>query len=183
MMPFTRFPRVNRALFLISIVCLLTTLVATVFVAARSGSNEDRSLQPLNATPLDSSTRTKIAGQFGRLPLSFEVNEGQLDRSVKFLSRGPGYELFLTNTEAVLQLRKPSKDSKIHEGAVLRLKMLGANTDAEVAGQEELPGKINYFSGNDPEKWRRNVSTYRKVHYKDLYPGIDVVYYGNQREL
>ena len=182
-MPFTRFPRVNRALFLISIVCLLTTLVATVFVAARSGGGEEHLLQTPQSAPLDRSTKTKIAEQLGRLPLSFEVNEGQLDRSVKFLSRGSGYELFLTNTEAVLLLRKQSKDSQVREGTVLRLKMLGANTDAQVAGQDELPGKINYFTGNDPEKWRRNVSTYQKVYYKDLYPGIDVVYYGNQREL
>ena len=66
---------------------------------------------------------------------------------------------------------------------MLRLKMIGANAAARVEGQEELPGKLNYFMGNDREKWRRNVPTYRKVRYTDVYPGIDVVYYGNQQEL
>ena len=61
--------------------------------------------------------------------------------------------------------------------------MIGANSAPRVEGQEELVGKVNYFLGNNPEKWRRNIPTYRKVHYKDVYPGIDMVYYGNQREL
>src|SRR6185369_14944905 len=74
-------------------------------------------------------------------------------------------------------------DANVREGSVLRLKMLGANTTPQVEGQDELPGKVNYFVGNDPAKWRRNVPTYRKVYLKDVYPGIDVVYYGKQREL
>jgi hypothetical protein len=63
---------------------------------------------------------------------------------------------------------------------VLRLKLAGANTAAKVAGTEELPGKANYFIGNDPKKWCTNVPTYAKVKYKDVYPGVDLVYYGNQ---
>jgi hypothetical protein len=71
----------------------------------------------------------------------------------------------------------------VREGTVLRLKMLGANTTPEIKGEDELSGKVNYFVGNDQAKWRRNIPTYRKVHFKDVYPGIDVVYYGKQREL
>ena len=195
MIAFTPYSRANRALFVISIVCLLTTLAATVFVAARGG-NEDPpkngSTQNAGTTAVD---KAKISRNYGRLPLSFERNEGQVDRSVKFVSRGPGYDLFLTGTEAVLSLLKPvpteteplkrgnTPGAEVREGTVLRLKMLGANPDARVEGQNELPGKVNYFIGNDPENWRRNVPTYRKVNYKDVYPGIDVVYYGNQQEL
>ena len=61
--------------------------------------------------------------------------------------------------------------------------MIGANAAPRVEGEDELPGKVNYFSGNDPAKWRRNIPTYRKVRYTNVYPGIDVVYYGNRREL
>ena len=136
------------------------------------------------ATATNLSTKATVADRFGRLPLSFEINQGQTAQAAKFLSRGPGYDLFLTANEAVLTLRKPqSPDAKVREGSVLRLKMIGANAAPEVEGQDELPGKVNYFFGDDPEKWRRNVPTYRKVYYKDVYPGIDVVYYGNQREL
>src|SRR6185369_10338594 len=74
-------------------------------------------------------------------------------------------------------------DTKVSEGTVVRLKMIGANTTPRVEGQDELPGKVNYFIGNDREKWRRNIPTYRKVCFKDVYPGIDLLYYGNQREL
>jgi len=118
---------------------------------------------------------------------------------VKFLSHGSGYDLFLTATEAVLKVQKPpaqqadkSKETapaktvanaNVREGTVLRLKMLGANATPEATGQEELPGRIHYFTGNDPAKWRRNIPTYRKASFKDVYPGIDVVYYGNQQEL
>jgi hypothetical protein len=194
MIRLARFPRANRALSLISIVCLLTIITTTVFVSARDANNEKPARPPVESVqPAAAPVKAKVAERFGRLPLSFEENKGQIDGAVKFSSRGSGYELFLTSTEAVLLLRKPRpveqdqrksvNEAEVREGSVLRLKMIGANTAARVEGQDELPGKVNYFTGNDPEKWRRNVPTYRKVYYKDLYPGIDVVYYGNQREL
>src|SRR2546426_8760694 len=63
------------------------------------------------------------------------------------------------------------------------MKFVGANPKTRVKGQKELPGKANYFIGNDPAKWRTNVPTYAKVQYRDLYPGIDLIYYGNLRQL
>lgn len=160
--------RRNRIAFVIGLACLIATFTGIVFVGAQ---NDDE--KP--ATPqLATDTKATIAARFAELPLSFERNEGQTDQAVKYLAHGPGYELFLTANEAVISGLK---------GSVLRLKMLGANGAPQVAGHEELPGKINYFRGNDPEKWRRNIATYRKVHYDDVYPGVDMVYYGNQGEL
>src|SRR2546425_12878788 len=63
------------------------------------------------------------------------------------------------------------------------MRLVGANPKPKIAGLEELPGKSNYFTGNDPKKWRTHVPTYAKVHYRELYPSIDLVYYGNQRQL
>ena len=150
------------------------------------------------------SDRQKVVA-YGRLPLSFEANQGQTDEQVKFLSRGKGYTLFLTSTEAVLSLNsrqnapRAQRDistsysaalassavsSPKQRSAVLRMKLVGANPEAEVVGREELPGKSNYFIGNDPKQWRTNVPHYAKVKYEDVYPGIDLVYYGtNQRQL
>ena len=112
--------------------------------------------------------------------------------------------MFLTPTEAVLVLRKPDtpgaqeaslrphRPGNIDQAkpgaqdgasAVVRIKLIDANSSPEIAGVEELPGKVNYFVGNDQRKWRTNVRTYRKVWYKDVYPGIDLVYYGNQGQL
>jgi hypothetical protein len=192
--------RLHRVALVFGIIFLLTAFAGVILVAAHKSDNDLPTIgSPHNATAADQSARTRIAETFGKLPLSFEVNKGQIDQSVKFLSHGPGYDLFLTSTEAVLRVQKPrgtqvdklkqpavgntGGDENVREGTVLRLKMLGANATPEVDGQEELPGKVNYFIGNDPEKWRRNIPTYRKVHLKDVYPGIDVVYYGNQREL
>jgi hypothetical protein len=175
--------------------------------------------------PKDTSVTRRISGvvaqsqpravaSYGKLPLSFEANLGQADAGVKFLSRGRGYGLFLTSSEAVLELRKPSVvsgqlsvgtkqnpgvrtqapdgkrgrrtnfriencQSKI-ENQVVRLRLVGAKPHAAVTGSEELPGKANYFIGNDPKKWRTNVPTYEKVRYHNVYPGVDLEYYGNQ---
>src|SRR5437899_1232662 len=63
------------------------------------------------------------------------------------------------------------------------MKLLGANLAAKVTALDELPGKANYFIGNDPKKWRTDVPTYAKVKYEGVYPGIDLVYYGNQGKL
>jgi len=131
---------------------------------------------------------------YGRLPLAFEANQGQLDPHVKFVSRGAGYSLFLTPTETVMTLRRPSRGepssrgtralpSQEEKSAVLRMKLVGANAETQVFGQDELPGKSNYFRGNDPTKWRSSVPQYARVRYTNVYPGMDLAYYGNQREL
>jgi hypothetical protein len=182
----------------IVLVVMLGIFASVIFVAAQK-SEDNPSPANVAATPLDAPAKTRAAANFGKLPLSFELNKGQIDQSVKFLSHGAGYDLFLTATEAVLRVNKPraqqpdkskepnaaitDPDANVREGSVLRLTMLGANATPQVEGQDELPGKVNYFVGNDPAKWRRNVPTYRKVYFKDVYPGIDVVYYGKQREL
>jgi hypothetical protein len=66
---------------------------------------------------------------------------------------------------------------------VLRMKLVGANDSPRVAGLEQLPGRSNYFLGKDPKRWRTNVPTYAKVKYDSVYPGVDLVYYGNQGQL
>jgi hypothetical protein len=145
---------------------------------------------PANADP---AIRARLVESYGRLPLAFEANQGQLDSHVNFFSRSAGYSLFLTQTEAVMTLRKssrkklPSSDVKTppsgEESAVLRMKLVGANEMAQVFGQDELPGKSNYFRGNDPKKWQTNVPQYAQVRYASVYPGVDLVYYGNQQQL
>jgi hypothetical protein len=128
-----------------------------------------------------SPARPQVMDAYGKLPLSFEANQGQTDPRVKFLSRGAGYTLFLTQDSAVLALR--AKDKTQATNAVLRMKLQGANAHASVAGAQPLPGKSNYFVGNHPNQWRTNVPTFGAVTYAGVYPGIDLVYHGNQRLL
>ncbi len=161
-------------------------------------------------TPLDtnpaSNTVTQPAGArldtaYGKLPYAFEANQGQSDGAVKFLARGPGYSLFLTPSGAVLTLipARPEtgepplprtrsaedvrRSKQTTRPAVLRLKLVGANPSPNVLGEDVLPGKVNYFRGQDPEHWRTGIPTYAKVRYQGVYPGIDLVYYGTQRQL
>jgi YVTN family beta-propeller protein len=114
--------------------------------------------------------------------LSFEANLGQSDPQVKFLSHGAGQSLFLTATEAVFVFGGLQGEN-LASAAAIRMKLLGANNEAEVTGVDRLPGSSNYFIGNDPAKWRTQVPFYAKVLYSGIYRGIDLVYYGNQREL
>ena len=147
--------------------------------------------------------KERASEAYGKLPISFEVNRGQTEESVKFLARGRGYNLFLTATEAVLSLRKEVQREKSESllakagrgrktallshasstTSTVRMKLVGANPEAQATGEEQLPGTINYFTGRDAGKWQREVSSYAKVRYQNVYPGVGMVYYGNQREL
>ncbi len=146
----------------------------------------------------DPASRSRLDAAYGKLPLSFEANQGQTNSEVEFLSRGRGYTLFLTGNEAVLALNKAeigggTRKSEFgtrlsplatrHAASVLRMSLVGASESARVSGLEQLPGKSNYFIGNDPKKWRTDVANYAKVRYQNVYPGVDLVYYGNQGQL
>jgi hypothetical protein len=120
----------------------------------------------------------QIDAAYGKLPLSFEANVGQTDSQVDFLSRGSGYSLFLTPQGAVLSLSQGDKK----ENKTLHMDLVDVNT-SEGQGVDELSGKSNYLVGNDESKWKRDIAQYSKVKYSDIYPGIDLVYYGNQRQL
>ena len=140
--------------------------------------------------------KVELQSSYGKLPMSFEANSGQTDDQVKFLSRGNNYTLFLTPNDAVLALSKLKADSKKSsnlksrpiepteiESVVLRMALVGSNQSAEISGQSELPGKSNYFVGKDPTRWHRDIPTYARVQYEAVYPGVDLIYYGNQGKL
>ncbi|HVO79688.1 MAG TPA: SBBP repeat-containing protein [Terriglobales bacterium] len=127
----------------------------------------------------------RVRAAFSHLPLIFESNQGQSDRRVKFLARGSGYGLFLTGHEAVLSLQagRPQDNRPSAGSTVVRMALAGANSKAAVTGAELLPGKSNYFIGNNPAKWHRNIPQFARVRYREVYPGIDLVYYGSQGRL
>jgi hypothetical protein len=135
--------------------------------------------------------REKTAEAYGTLPLAFEANRGQTDSRVDFLARGQGYALFVRPTEAVLALRRvprsestaPDKIGGAATTAVVRMRLLGADTAARPEASAPLAGKVNYFVGSDPARWRREIPTYGRVGYAGVYPGVDLVYHGNQGRL
>jgi uncharacterized repeat protein (TIGR01451 family) len=121
----------------------------------------------------------------GQLPLIFEPNQGQADPAVKFLAHGSGYSLFLDANSAVLAMQTaPSSSSSAKPTEqFVRMKLVGSNPAAALAGADALPGKSNYMIGNDPQKWHSGIPQFGGVHYAAVYPGIDLVFYGNQGHL
>ena len=159
---------------------------STAMQAAKASGPGSVELKPAAHKALSSESLPKSLS----LPLFFEPNQGQTAPQVKFLARGAGYGLFLTANEAVLQLQH-SAFSTQHSGvsssaassSVIRMRLDGADASARVSGSSPLPGKSSYFIGNDPSKWHRDIPQFARVQYKSVYPGVDLVYYGNQRQL
>lgn len=128
-------------------------------------------------------------------PLSFEPNRGQTQKRVDFLARGTGYTLFLSHAEAVIVLERGSEPKQGPQRSVdrraptavmktaVRMRPAGANASAIAEPLEEFPAKSNYFVGSDPAKWHTGIPTYAKVQYRNIYPGVDLLYYGNQTQL
>ena len=140
----------------------------------------------------DATEHKHLAANYGKIPLSFEPNKGQTDPRVQFLSRGSGYSLFLTRDEVVLNLEHQSARASSAPTAqksqsapvdTLRMKLVGASQNSAISGLEPQPGVANYLIGNDPEKWHSGVPTFGKVDFAQVYPGVDLVFYGNQRQL
>ena len=137
-----------------------------------------------------------LRAAYGKLPLAFEPNRGQTDGQVKFLTRGRGFTFYLTPSETVLALRGsvPGAAAGVTEGAaqeqnvsetqsVLRIELAGANHSAKIEPQRRLPGITNYLIGSDPSQWRTHIPNYARVLYRQVYPGVDAVYYGNEGRL
>ncbi len=137
-------------------------------------------------------SRPQLSESFGRLPLSFEAIDNAGGR---FVSRGPGSQVWLAPGEAVLTFNSARKEARslpnfdgpatsaAPQATPVRIRWLDANPSARPAPSEALPTKLNYFIGNDPARWRTQVPTFGKVRYQAVYPGIDLEYYGNQRQL
>ena len=116
------------------------------------------------------------------LPLTFEANQGQADETIDYLARGPGYRLYLKPREALL-VTAPVSEIAVPSTTVVEMQLVGALPSPKVAGLEAQPGRSHYLFGNDPTKWRTNVPHYAKVKYEEVYPGVDLIYYGKQRQL
>ena len=133
--------------------------------------------------------RNRAANAYARLPLSFEPNAGRFGPQVDFVSRGPGYTLSLQAGEAVLGLSAGSGGGSSPQGGLLpngrdvvRMRLAGAR-DVDGAGHRRMPGRVSSFLGTDPRRWRTGIPTYERVAYDEIYPGIGIAYYGNQRRL
>ena len=162
------------------LILAVTCLVATQHgIKLRSVGAAKESGKVLLSNPAKTAlNKAKLAENYGKLPLRFESNQGQVNPAVQFISRGSGYTLFLTGNNAVMALRGSDEQT-----GLLTMTLVGANASPRISGQELFAGKSNYYVGNDQSKWRTNIPNYGKVQYSEIWPGIDLVWYGNQRML
>ena len=181
--------------------------VGLLLVCATNAQSQSRwnesilgTLSPHDAALPTPRAQKTVVQDFSHLPLSFERNLGQTDSRVRFLTHTADSTLFLTPSEAVFNLAaQPShrfrergvsgKDRKVRPSVrksarvALRMQMAGANPRATTLEQQPLAGRVNYFLGQDPGNWRAGVPTFGRVGFHGVYPGVDLVYYGNQRHL
>ena len=115
----------------------------------------------------------QVFAAMNSLPLRFEPNQGQAPAGVQFVSRGHGYSLALTSTEALFQTGQ----------ALVKMRLLRANGGAQASPEGQLAGRSNYLLGNDRSEWRTGIPHYQRVRFTAVYPGIDLVYYGNSEQL
>jgi hypothetical protein len=135
-------------------------------------------LWPFAVLAQGAATPGSAAAIYAKLPVMFEANQGQTDARVKFFARGPGYLLFLTREEAVLNFDDRTGATS-DQRSVLRLKFMGASPGAHMIGRDELRGKTNYLLGNDPKQWHRDVPNYAAAEYQDLYSGVNALFHGS----
>ncbi|MFZ0736802.1 MAG: SBBP repeat-containing protein, partial [Candidatus Acidiferrales bacterium] len=183
------------------------SLVPSRAVISHSGTRSPGPPKSGISAPAVLASHAEIVNRYGKLPMSFEPNVGQSGDPVKFLAHGNAYTLFLTPSEAVFALKSapaPSgtrsrkttsisstatnvPNSRFHAKSssidVVRMRLVGANPAPLFAGQNELPGKSDYLIGNQPAKWHTNIPNFLKVAEHGVYPGVDLLYYGTQRQL
>ena len=191
---------------------LLTVLVGILFLTGivvgqdhgASGSTQDLSAAlsqhvlpsaDLVKSRAKSPQQQRVLANYSCLPLSFEPNQGQADSPVKYLARGGQFNVFFTPDEVVFGFARrharPLSLEDLKEAAAvepsdyssLQLRLVGADLHVHVSGVEELRGRANYLVGRDPSQWHLNLPTFARVYYSHVYPGVDLVYYGNQGEL
>ncbi len=170
-----------------NVVCALFLVVIATASFAQQTSGR---LSP-NATVLS----VESGRNSGKLPPVFEANQGQTNPQVKFLFRGRGYTAFLTSGSMILSLRPTNVVPITQKGDVpiasrvpastttIQFRLTGAAKNPAVVGEGRQLGRVNYFIGNNPANWHTKVPTFGRVRYKNLYPGIDLVYYGNHEQL
>jgi hypothetical protein len=174
-----------RQAFRIANLLFATTFVPIAF--AQSGYERATSGKP------------RVARSLNALPLSFERNEGRAASEVRYLSRGADYLVSLTDNDAFITLRKktprqttqnesgPNQSGDDHlrsfSAETINMHLVNSSASTRIAGDGPLPGTVNYFLGSDPSRWRSGVPTFKRVKYTGVYPGVDLVYYGNQRQL
>ncbi|HXN21356.1 MAG TPA: SBBP repeat-containing protein [Candidatus Dormibacteraeota bacterium] len=197
----TKESRTNVVRYFFAAMLVSIFLIVAAFHSAKSHHSQTTAAQPHEFSK-QASAKSNLdwTAVYGKLPLAFEKNQGQAEGAVRYISHGRGYGLFLTTHEAVLTLRSSTpresssllravsfRDSRsrrqIEKTSVIRMHFEGANSTPQIEGSDRLPGRVDYFVGNDPKNWHTDIPSYARVKYTGVYPGVDLIFYGNQNRL
>jgi len=129
-----------------------------------------------------SASKRQALAAYAKLPLAFTANAGQTDPRVRYSAQGAGFSVFLTRKEAMLDLRRPGTKDK-RKGAALALRFLGSNPNVAIRGERPGSGRVTYLLGNDPARWHTGLRTYERVVYRNLWPGVDMLFMGQSGKL
>lgn len=166
----------------------LPLIFVALSVSSRIASSAPEDVMHSSAQAENKSTasvRKTAAASYGELAMAFEANQGQLAPETRFVARGRNYALYLTSDRTILKLANSHKNVEPTDPrtqSTLSMSLKGADPGS-IVGADPLPGKANYFIGNDPKQWHTNVPTYERVVYQNVYPGVNLIYYGNQQQL
>lgn len=164
-------PRLARALTGAAALAVLTTTVTVTAITPTGSPDAARSSQGEPGTRANSARRAAAT-----MPLAFEANRGQTDRRVRYLARGAGFTLFLTERGAVFDLQREGSG----RGVAVALDPVGADPTPRLTGRVRQAATSSYFLGDDPRRWRRGVPGFAEVRYEEVYPGIDLEFRGDR---
>src|SRR5438552_7500104 len=174
----------GATLFLASVLLALVVVLALVMqpgslAGGRWQRAPSQSLTPLTKTSgfgaatgsasVPKARERRVERAYGRLPLSFIPNDGQTDQRVRYYARGAGFSFYFTQSGAVLSFAEGKR------GVALGLRFPGANPNVRLEARGQREGKVNYLTGT---KAHTKIPTYRKIVYRELWPGIDLVFRG-----
>lgn len=162
-------------LLLVALIAGATTAAGRATTMPRQTFRDDQPTNQQKATAAPSKGEALHA--YEKLPLSFIPNSGQTDPSVRYYAQGSGYRFSFSRTGALLAFVRGKR------GSALGLHFLRASRKVEPQGERRAPGKVNYLIGNDPAAWRTDLPTYQEISYRNLWPGVDLVFRGSEGRL
>jgi hypothetical protein len=168
----------QKKIFVSAAILILALMAASPAVGLPAGESSTDTLDL-------STTESSILEAYGKLPLLFIENQGQVDEAVRYYVKVPGQAIYFTEENIVFDLIRSDgveaddTADRQAERLVFCLDFLGADSPPAVEGRSKDGAVVNYFIGNDPENWYANVPTYRELVYRDIYPNIDLRLYGD----
>lgn len=189
-----------------AVAVLAAGIMGSASKGTHRGSTAAKLVTPAHAPVLSAEQRRRVQASLGAIPLAFEANQGQTDPQVKYMARGKGYTVFLTANDTVFALQSSAMDSSAKAAAphlngkqpfgktrptpaakdvtaAIRMRLMGGNAHAQITASNQLPGVTNYYIGGDQSNWHTGVKLYAGVSYQNVYPGINMAFHGEQRQL